>query len=116
MQSPETNPVSSRRRSQGADFYRGLLDEQIQSGVSVKRTAEKHGIPYTTLMYWRNRFRRDENGNAKVQKLVPVKITAPAEPLISFEIQTSSGHTLRVPANFCADALQRLLQVLSTPC
>jgi len=116
MHLPETNPLPTRRKSQGADFYRALLDEQIQSGVSVKRAAEKHGIPYTTLMYWRNRFRRDEGGKARVQKLVPVKITDPSEPLIPFEIQTSSGHTLRVPTNFCADTLQRLLQVLSSPC
>jgi transposase-like protein len=116
MQLPETHPLPSRRKSQGADFYRALLDKQSQSGVSVKRTAEKHGIPYATLMYWRNRFRRDESRDAQAQKLVPVKITAPTEPPNPFEIQTTSGHTLRVPTNFCVDTLQRLLQVLSTPC
>jgi len=116
MQLPEAHSLPLRRKSKGADFYRTVLEEQSRSGVSVKRTAEKHGIPYTTLMYWRNRFRRDEIGNLKAQKLVPVKITARKEPPIPFEIETSSGHTLRVPTNFCADTLHRLLQVLSAPC
>jgi transposase-like protein len=120
MPTDASTPATLGRPSKGADFYRRLFDEQERSRISVKKIAERENIPYTTLMYWRTRFRRDEERLTKsnAPQMLPVKIKAPeakakANP---FELQTPSGFTLRIPSDFCLSTLQRILEALKSTC
>ncbi len=107
------------RPSKGATFYRSFFDEQSRREISIKKLAAEKDIPYTTVMYWRNRFRKqdsDARSKTAAPKLVPVKLKASPRSPAPIQLHTSSGHTLHIPAGFCAETLGRLLQALSTPC
>ena len=109
-------PSTPGRPSKGADFYRALFDEQKQSGVSVKKIAERENIPYTTLMYWRKRLGLTPKKAVANVQMMPVEFKAPASTTQAFELQTPAGFTLRIPANFCATTLQRIVAALQEAC
>ncbi len=119
MPTDAPTPSTIGRPSKGADFYRALFDEQKRSGLSLKKLAAREGIPYTTLMYWRKRFQTAPKKSAappSAPQLLPVKIKAAASSSEAFELQTPSGFTLRIPSDFCATTLQRILEALKSTC
>jgi len=118
MTTDASTPPTPGRPSKGADFYRAIFNEQKRSGISVKEIAARENIPYTTLMYWRTRFRRDEERPTKpiTPQMLPVKIKSPEVKANPFELQTPSGFTLRIPSDFCPSTLQRILEALKSTC
>ena len=58
----------SRRRWSERQM-RELLQEQEQSGISLKAFAAAADVPYTTLAWWRSRLRREET-----PRFVPVRV------------------------------------------
>jgi transposase-like protein len=108
------------------------------SNLSAKEFASETGINARTLSYWAWRVERQGGGEAEVKagrkeardKVEPEKeptwlevvatplvktsapITARASSAPAFELMVSTGRTVRVPADFDAEALQRLLAVL----
>lgn len=114
--------TTSRRARQ----MRRVLARWERSGLKLREFGERHGIPLSTLTWWRQVFRRaGERVNAAAKSApasdavvfteVPRPATAPTTPAV-LEIVLRSGHVLRVPAGADTDTLQRVLQVLQATC
>ena len=112
---PRTQPPS-RRRAELAEYYRELLAEQEESGLSVAEFAEEVGLSGATLYAWRRKLSLDiEGGNRPTGQLVEVSVACSKEA-----VQRSSSLILRVgdefevelDEDFDAGALRRLLEVL----
>jgi transposase-like protein len=97
-----------------------------RSGLKLREYGQQHGIPLSTLTWWRQVFRHaGEQGNAASKRVpasdvmvfseVPQSATVPTTPFV-VEIVLHNGHLVRVPAGVDADTLQRVLQVLQTTC
>lgn len=67
-------------------------------------------MPAQTLSWWSWKLRREAEDTPA---FVEVAIEGDA-PRSAFEVEAPSGHVLRVPADFDAAALRRLLEVLSS--
>jgi hypothetical protein len=96
------------------------------SGLKLREYGQQHGIPVSTLMWWRQVFRRaGEQGNAASKQfpasdvVVFTEVLQPATvPTTRFvvEIVLRSGHLVRVPTGADTETLQRVLQALQTTC
>ena len=105
---------------------RRVLARWQRSGLKLREFGERHGIPLSTLTWWRQVFRRAGEPVNATSKSVPARdavmftevprpATVPATPAV-LEIVLRSGHVLRVPAGADTDTLQRVLQALQTAC
>jgi hypothetical protein len=102
---------------------RQVLARWQRSGLTLREFGERHGIPLSTLTWWRRVFRRageDEvNGALAETPVVFTEVPAPADirrtPAV-LEIVLHSGHLVRVPAGADTDTLQRVLQALRATC
>ena len=114
--------TTSRRARQ----MRRVLGRWERSGLKLREFGERHGIPLSTLTWWRQVFRHaGEPVNAAAKSApasdaavfteVPRPGTVPTTPPVP-EIVLRSGHVLRVPVGADSDTLQRVLQVLQTAC
>ena len=103
-----------------------VLARWERSGLKLREFGERHGIPLSTLTWWRQVFRRAGEpvntapkrvpaSDAVVFTEVPRPATVPTTPPV-LEIVLRSGHVLRVPAGADTDTLQRVLQALQTAC
>ena len=97
-----------------------------RSGLKLQEYGQQHGIPQSTLTWWRRVFRHaGEQGNAASKRVrasdvvvlteVPQPENLPRRPSV-VEIVLHNGHLVRVPAGVDADTLQRVLQALRTTC
>src|SRR5258708_6468645 len=98
---------------------RQVLRRWDRSGLTLREFGQRHGIPLSTLTWWRQVFRRAgepvnaaapnaATGNAVVFTEVPRVAAAPAVPPI-VEIILRSGHVVRVSGGVDTDTLQRVL-------
>jgi len=102
---------------------RRVLAGWQRSGLTLREFGERHGIPLSTLTWWRRVFRHagDEEGhgvaakNAVVFTEVPPPANLPRTPSV-VEIVLPSGHLVRVPAGADTNTLQRVPQALQTTC
>jgi hypothetical protein len=102
---------------------RRVLARWQRSGLPLRAFGQQHGIPLSTLTWWRRVFRRagDEEGNGTAVENpvvfieVPQPANVPRTPSV-LEIVLHSGHVVRVPAGADTDTLQRVLQALQTTC
>jgi len=93
-----------------------LLKEHRRSGLSLLAFARTHGLCYASLLRWRGR--QGNGANALVPpdpqtdpRFVPVKIES--EVLGGdYVLSWPAGRFLKIPPQFEADALRRLLSVL----
>jgi hypothetical protein len=119
-----SKPKSKRLgRSEREAFYRAVLAERERSGKTYGCVAAERGIPVGTLTWWRGELRRrDARRQGPVVepgiRFVPVDLSAaaerPAPP--EFAVTLPCGAAVRVPADFDAEALAKLLRVLSATC
>jgi hypothetical protein len=94
-----------------------------RSGLKLREYGQQHGIPLSTLTWWRRVFRRagaeDGNGASAENAMVFTEVRKPANvpgtPAV-LEIVLHSGHLVRVPAGADSDTLRRVLQALRTTC
>ena len=93
------------------------------SGLKLREYGQQHGIPLSTLTWWRRVFRHTGeehvNGVAGENPVVFTEVPKPANVLrtaTGVEIVLHSGHLVRVPAGVDADTLQRVLQLLQATC
>ena len=114
--------TTSRRARQ----MRRVLARWERSGLKLREFGERHGIPLSTLTWWRQVFRRAGEpvnaasksapaSDAVVFTEVPRPATVPTTPP-ALEIVLRSGPVLRVPAGADTETLQRVLQALQTAC
>jgi transposase-like protein len=110
----KSHTVGSRRRWDEAEM-RGLLRELNRSGLSQRAFAALHGVPLSTLLWWRQRL--GKSGSGEEAALVPVTVVSSTARVVEaagtvFEIEAASGLTIRVPAGFSGDDLARLVAVV----
>ena len=106
-----------------AQQMRRELARWQRSGLKLREFGQKHGIPPSTLSWWRQVFRRageeEVNGaaaeTAVVFTEVPPSANVPRTAAV-VEIVLHSGHLVRVPAGADTATLQRVLQALQTTC
>jgi len=105
---------------------RRVLVSCQRSGLTLREFAQRHGIPLSTLTWWRQVFRRaGEQVNAASKRVpasdavvfteVPKPATVPTAPFV-VEIVLPTGHVVRVPAGADTATLQRVLQALQATC
>jgi transposase len=117
-----------RRRRWSRDVKMRIIEETLVPGAVVTEIARRHGIATSLLFTWRRRARLATVALAG-PRLVPVQLTpAAAESVRSIEapaamlprkrrglieIELGDGKRVSVDENVDADALRRVLEVLS---
>jgi hypothetical protein len=121
---PAPSKANSQPRRSPAQIAQ-LLDEYRQSGKSQREFAEAHQVPLSSLVYWlgRERLRQSSEPSGPGER-APDWVEAVAAPPPDsasqpqatqnrpFQLQWPNGVRLRVPADFDAAALRRLLKAL----
>ena len=118
-----------RERSARAIEMEGILAELDESGCGLTEFARQRGIPASTLQWWRSvRRRQAQSSNdgrrprAKGPKFVEVATRSdPGTAERSknagvFEVVLRNGRTVRVPLDFDAAVLSRLIRTLEATC
>jgi len=85
------------------------------SGLTAREFASRNGINVTTLRYWSSRLGRasDDPSTSSLSPLTFVEMTGAVIAREPIELALPSGVRLRVPHDFDAGALERLLDVLT---
>jgi hypothetical protein len=94
------------RRRWTEDDARGVLAALDASGVSVSAFAEREGVDPQRIYMWRRRL------PAVTPAAGPAFVELRPGDIPRVEVVLRSGHVLRVPESFDAEALGRLLEVL----
>jgi len=108
--------IRTVRRHRTHHEIAGILRDHRRSGLSLLGFARKEGLCYASLLRWRSR--QGQGTNALVSsnleadpRFVPVKIES--EGLSGdYILSWPGGRSLRIPPQFEADSLRRLLSVL----
>jgi hypothetical protein len=97
--------------------WRDRVRRWRESGLSARQFAEEIGVSPSTLTYWGWRFRRMAPRAQRKRSAVdnPRFVELPARVVEEprFELELADGRRLRIPSEFDAAALRRLLSVLS---
>jgi len=119
-----------RRRRWSQDEKARIVEETLMPGAVVCEVARRYGVAQSLLFTWRRQARASEPGARDSSILLPVEIGA-ATPSGSearpsraaagsrraksgvIEIELGSGSRVRVDSEVDADALRRVLNVLS---
>jgi transposase len=119
-----------RRRRWSRDEKARIVEETLIPGAVVSEVARRHGVAQSLLFTWRRLARTTEPARRDGSILLPVEIgappppseaTKPSRPATSgrrmrsgvIEIELGSGSRVRVDNEVDADALRRVLGVLS---
>jgi len=97
-----------------------LLRTYETSGLTLRAFSARCRVPTGTLAWWRYELRRRSQREAtggvpaheEPPRFLPVQVVAPERPERAFEVELASGARVRVPADFSAEGLKRLLAVL----
>ena len=110
-----TNPKTTETAPEAcASSTAQLLSDLAASGLSTAAFARSRGIPpwrlYNALQVRARRAAKKSQRSA----LIPVRVKGPRRTHASpFELVLAGGHRLRVPEDFDADALRRLMGALA---
>jgi transposase len=120
-----------RRRRWSRNEKARIVEETLIPGAVVSEVARRHGVAQSLLFTWRRLARRTEPARKEGSILLPVEIDAPPPPPSEatrpsrsatsgrrmrsgvIEIELGSGNRVRVDNDVDADALRRVLGVLS---
>ncbi len=109
-------------------FWRGILGRWDSRKQTVREFCAEHGVSEPSFYSWRRIIaERDEQAAARLVSatpadddpptFVPIQVAGlPSAPML--EVVVGSGHLVRVPPEFDAATLRRLLAVLEevSPC
>ena len=87
-----------------------LLAQRERQGLTYRDLSVRCGVPAHTLSWWAWKLRWEASGSTPA--FVEVELPAD-EPVWAFEVDLPGSVVLRVPPNFDAAALRRLLGVLA---
>ncbi|HEY1453413.1 MAG TPA: transposase [Roseiarcus sp.] len=121
--------VERRRRWSKGEKAR-IVEETLIPGAVVSEVARRHDVAQSLLFTWRRRARVEEPGGRDGSILLPVEIGSIAAPSDAarqsraatsgrraksgvIEIELGPGRRVRVDSEVDADALRRVLSVLS---
>ncbi len=107
-------------RAELAGWYRAVLEAQERSGLSVSEYADEIGITPVTLYQWRRRLSAERQEGPRTdrpgQSLVRVQVRDGEQGASvrrgALVLRLKGGRSLEVPADFDADALARVVEVL----
>jgi hypothetical protein len=87
------------------------------SGLTASEFASRHGFNVTTLRWWSSRLGRASKASptSSLSPLTFVEMTGAVLSREPIELALPSGVRVRVPHDFDAGALERLLDVLARP-
>jgi hypothetical protein len=105
--------MSGSDRSSRRSVWRQIVDQQLESGLSVKAFCAEKGVPVASFYQWKRKLKTASTGIA----VVPVKIvgTEPTRPTSRFvHISTPSGFALRVDSSLPHDVLVELLRCIES--
>ena len=118
-----------RRRRWSAEAKARLVEETLVRGAVVCEVARRHGVSQSLLFTWRRQSRAEAPSESAGSILLPVEIESSAATTSevhcraaggrrrratgTIEIELGSGKRLRVDNEVDADALRRVLSVLS---
>ncbi len=98
--------------------FRKILSKR-RKGEALCHLADRMRVKRRTLYWWHQKLAREERERAKEEPQDLVAVQVPGLPalgsLLAPAIEVAlreSGHVLRVPARFEADALRQLVDVL----
>lgn len=107
------------------DEWKKLVERWRESGLTAEQYAAELGINAGTLKFWKYKLGRPQTATevrqpgpkkskreGRALPLVEVKPTVLAATA-EFELELGGGKRLRIPASFEAEALRRLLAVLT---
>ena len=130
MAQRSSRPGESQPRS---EYWRDQSEDWESSGVTQASFCEERGLSLPAFRWWRWKLKQeDRRGMSSLapeesggMRLVPVRVvdleprsptpsscSATAQPASAFEVLLESGTCIRVPGDFDADALSRLLRTL----
>jgi transposase len=121
-----------RRRRWSKDEKARIVEETLMPKAVVCEVARRHGVAQSLVFAWRRQARAEGAGGRDGSILLPVEIGAMTAPSGSdaarhsraatsgrrtksgvMEIELGSGNRVRVDSEVDADALRRVLSVLS---
>lgn len=121
---------AERRRRWSHDEKMRIVAETLQPGVKVTTVARRNRVASSLVFTWRRLARTGQLGVAPEPAFVPVQIASPTAPEPSvpaartrsapspgrrgglIEIDLPGGRRVRVDAQFDAEALSRVLDLL----
>ena len=123
---------AERRRRWSNDEKVRIVAETLQPGVKVTSVARRNRVASSLVFTWRRLARTGQLGVAPEPAFVPVQMAAPiaSQPAVPaardpqrstsssgrrgglIEIALAGGHRVRVDAQFDAEALSRVLDLL----
>jgi hypothetical protein len=114
----------SRRSPEKEAYWRKMLHRQRQSGTTVRRFCQDHGLSEASFFGWQRQIAiRDRQAAGRMKKSSSSSAEKPpanAAPFIPLRLSGAStmelvhprGHVLRIPAGFDEDGLEKVLQLL----
>ena len=126
--------MKKRTKAETERFYREILAEQRESGLSVRAFGKAQGIPAGTLSFWRHQLRKRDAARRGKRKpkpgFVPVRVVegraaSPvprAEPTNAtppsggggYEVDLGGGRVLRLPADFDDGRVAALVRAVAS--
>jgi transposase len=114
---------TERRRRWSLQDKLQIVEETLQSGVTVTEVARRHGLAPSVVFTWRRLAREGRLGDAG-PSFMPVEITpvpaqapsaaSPPRRIGLIEIVLGRGRRIRVDRDVDAEALRRVLQVMES--
>ena len=99
--------------------WAGRIEQLEESGLSLRKFAEREGIKAGTLSFWKWKLAQRARGRGQAPRVAPLQfveltaqVPAAPSPAMSLELVLRSGLTVRVPNGFHAAELVRLVDVL----
>ena len=102
-----------QRSRLGAEHWQRLVAGQARSGLSVRAFAERHGVSPDTLTYWKYKRR---GARPTRTTFAPVQVIDDGNMRGREFVLELDGVGVRIPPDFDADALVRLLAIVRRPC
>jgi transposase len=105
----------------GRQRWTERVEQWKQSGLTAREFAQQAGLNAGTLCYWKWRLSRapvqsSSPRAARKRRVRKPKLIELAPVMLSddrVELELSNGHRLRVPAQFDARALARLISIVA---
>ncbi len=125
----------SRKRQPRSVYWRGHIQSWISSGLTQVDFCQQHELSLPAFRWWRWKLKQEDAENEALStpqessgqsmRLVPVRVverelaglpaprvSASGERATTFEVLLESGTCIRVPEDFDAESLGRLLRTL----
>ena len=99
------------KRSNKAERNR-IIDEYRRSDLTQREFTDRAGLGLSTLQAWLRRAEADRSVSRSAQFVALPNLTTPASNPPTYRLKFADGKVLEIPADFDAEELARLVQLL----